>query len=303
MEGFLGTFQGGTVVRKATLRVGVAALAVAGLALVVGAQGPPGGFGDRGPRQGGMMEGMFEFREFMGGFGGKTVTGKPFQATFTITRTESLPGNSITNTTSGTFARDTDGSTYRDVKLPAIGPWASSGKPPVFAYIRNLPKITQYIVNVTKGTYEAIPIRQHDSSHDGGPKRFAPGKGGDGSGSSNEAVTDNPNATYTDPVTTNMYKVDDRKITRTIPAGQIGNQFDIVITIERWYSSDLELLLQETRSDPRFGTTNYQLTNIGQPQSSLFLPNPSFTQVQGKGFERREFRGEGKQPPPPPPQD
>ena len=94
-----------------------------------------------------------------------------------------------------------------------------------------------------------------------------------------------------------MYKVDDRLVTRTIPAGQIGNTAAIVITTERWYSNDLDLLLKETRTDPRFGTTTYQLTNIGQPQASLFVPNPSFTQVQGRGFG--PHGGPGPQPPPP----
>ncbi len=243
---------------------------------------------------GGPMAGIFEFGGLMGGFGGKVVTGKPILAAFTITHMETLPGNTISNTTTGTFARGADGSTYRDVKLSAIGPWAASGKAQEFAYIRNVAKGTQYIVNVTKGTYQAFPIREHNPP-DGGKKD------GNGSNSNNETVTDNPNGTYTDPVTNTVYPVDDRKVTRTIPAGAIGNQFAIVITSERWHSTALDLLLEETHTDPRFGTTTYQLSNIGQmPASSLFTPDPSFTQVQGGGFGRGGNRGEGKQPPPPP---
>jgi len=268
------------------------AIAVAGVALVVGAQGPHDRFG--GP--GGPGPGMFEFGGLMGGFGGKTVKGKPFQASFTITTTQTLPGNSITNTKTGIVARDTDGSTYRDVTFSAIGPWASSGKSQQAAFIRNLTNSMEYIVDVTKGTYEALPIREHNPPHGGknGPPDSA---------STNEAVTDNPNATYADTATNTVYKVDDRLVTRTIPAGQIGNTAPIVTTTERWYSSDLDVLLKETRSDPRFGTTTYQLTNIGQPQSSLFVPNPSFTQVQGRLFGPHRDRGPGPQPPPPPPQD
>lgn len=261
--------------KRVTVRAGLVAIAAAGVALVVGAQGPPGGFG--GP--GGPGPGMFEFGGLMGGFGGKTVKGKPFQASFTITTVQTLPGNSITNTKTGTVARDADGSTYRDVSFSAIGPWASSGKSYEFAYIRNLSTSMEYIVNVMKGTYEAFPIRE--------PRPPRAGKNGaSDSASRNETVNDDPNATYTDTATNSVYKVDDQLVTRTIPAGQIGNSAAIVITTERWYSSDLDLLVKKTRSDPRFGTTIYQLTNIGQPQSSLFLPNPSFTQVQGKGFGR-----------------
>ena len=223
------------------------------------------------------------------------VTGKPILATITITHTETLPGNTISNTTTGTFARGADGSIYRDVKFTAIGPWAASGKAQEFAYIRNVTNGTQYIVNVTKGTYRAFPIRDRNPSHDG--KKDRP----NASNSNNETVTDNPSGSYTDPVTNTVYPVDDRKVTRTIPAGAIGNLNAIVITSERWYSSALDLLLEDTHTDPRFGTTTYQLSNIGQsPASSLFTPDPSFTQVQGGGFGKGGHRGEGKQPPPPP---
>ena len=279
--------------RKALLGTGMGALLIAGAALVAAAQGPPppGEFG--GP--GGPMAGMFEFGGLMGGFGGKVVTGKPVLATITITHTETLPGNSISNTTTGTFARGTDGSIYRDVKFTALGPWAASGKAQEFAYIRNVSSWTQYIVNVTKGTYEAFPIHVRNPKSSDGMSR--PNM----SGSNNETVTDNPSGSYTDPVTSTVYPVDDRQTTRTIPAGAIGNQLALVITSERWYSSALDLLLENTHTDPRFGTTTYQLSNIGNsPASSLFTPDPSFTQKQGKGFGHGGHGGPGKQPPPPP---
>jgi hypothetical protein len=241
------------------------------------------------------MAGMSEFGGLRGGFGGKVVTGKPILATFTITHTETLRDNKIASTTTGTFARGADGSTYRDVKLSAMGPWAASGKAQEFAYIRNVTQGTQYIVNVTKGTYEGIPIREHNPPQGG--KKDRPND----SASNSETVNDNPNGSYADPATKKVYPADDRHVTRTISAGAIGNLKAIIITSERWYSSTLDLLLEDTHTDPRFGTTTYKLSSIGQsPASSLFTPDPSFTQVQGEGFERRGFRGEGKQPPPPP---
>lgn len=242
------------------------AVLVVGVALVVGAQGPPRDFD-------GPMGGMMAFGGLMGGFGGKVVTGKPILATITITHTETLPdNNAISNTSTGTFARSTDGSTYRDVKFAAIGPWAT-GEGREFTYIRNLAQGMQYVVNVAKATYRAFPIGEHHPS--GGAKRS--------SDSATETVTDNPNGTYTDPATNTAYPVDDQKVTRTIPAGAIGNQLPIVITSERWYSSALDLLLQDTHSDPRFGTTTYQLSNIGQlPATFQFTPDPSLTAEQGK---------------------
>jgi hypothetical protein len=280
-------------VRKVALRLFAWAMLLGGMAMIASAQGPPppppGGFG-------GPMPGMFEFGGLMGGFGGNVVTGKPILATITITHTESLPGNTISNGSTGTYARGADGSTYRDVKFSGIGPWAASGKVKEFAYIRNVTTGMEYIVNVTEGTYQAFPLRPRN-----GPQGQKQGPGA--SNPSDETVTDNPTGSYKDPATSTVYPADDKLFTRTIPAGAIGNSNAIVITNERWFSTALEIILENTHTDPRFGTTTYQLSNIGQsPSTALFTPNPSFTQVQGHRFRTGGHRGEGKQPPPPPAQ-
>jgi hypothetical protein len=62
------------------------------------------------------------------------------------------------------------------------------------------------------------------------------------------------------------------RTTTTIPAGHIGNDRPIQIVSERWYSPDLHMNVKTTNSDPRFGETTYQLTNILQaaPDPTLF---------------------------------
>jgi hypothetical protein len=63
---------------------------------------------------------------------------------------------------------------------------------------------------------------------------------------------------------------------RTIPAGAIGNDRDLQMVDERWFSNDLQVMIKSINSDPRFGETTYQLTNIVRaPQDpSLFqVPN------------------------------
>jgi hypothetical protein len=155
---------------------------------------------------------------------------------------------------------------------------------------------------VAKGTYQEFASHPRDAARGDRHPDWKPDKGPKG-GMGNETVTDNPSATYSDPGTGTSYKVDDRKVTRTIPAGQIGNQNDIVTTSERWYSADLDLVLQETRSDPRFGNSTYQVTNIG-PVSVSFTPDPSLKLVEGGKFGRKGGpHGGGKRPPLPPPQD
>lgn len=54
------------------------------------------------------------------------------------------------------------------------------------------------------------------------------------------------------------------RITITVPAGTAGNDHDLKIVNGRWVSDDLKLLVKSSNSDPRFGMTSYELTNIVQ---------------------------------------
>lgn len=73
------------------------------------------------------------------------------------------------------------------------------------------------------------------------------------------------------------------RTTRTIPAGTFGNLRDVKVVEERWFSDDLQLLVKSTNSDPRFGTTTYELTNIvrSQPDPALFQPPADYTKREG----------------------
>ena len=66
--------------------------------------------------------------------------------------------------------------------------------------------------------------------------------------------------------------VEGKRVTRTIPAGQIGNTQPIEITSEVWTSPDLQVVVMSKHSDPRFGETTSQLTGIqrAEPDHSLF---------------------------------
>jgi hypothetical protein len=62
------------------------------------------------------------------------------------------------------------------------------------------------------------------------------------------------------------------RTTLTIPAGEIGNDRPIQVVSETWYSDDLQMMVKSSNSDPRFGDTSFELTNISrsEPDSSLF---------------------------------
>ena len=296
--------------RKKLMGAGFVALALCGVAWIAGAQGPPprGEFSRRGPGPGGPMDGMFSIERMMGGFGGGTVVGIPFQFTFTISRTEPVLVNgsasTITSTTTGTIARANDGSTYRNLKLSEIGPWASSGKAREFTYIQNLATMTEYIIDVAKGKYRSFPIRKRDLRPDRGPnpggkgdrREKAPGADASGNGPTRTAM---PNYAISDGkyVCPNAEKTSFTRIFQLPGSG--GNA---TIASNRVYCTDLKLVVEEDRSDPRFGTTTYHLSGYLPGPSVSFIPDPSFKQDQGKKTHGDSRDGD-KHGPPPPPQD
>jgi hypothetical protein len=64
------------------------------------------------------------------------------------------------------------------------------------------------------------------------------------------------------------------RTTETIPAGAIGNQQAIQIVRETWISTVLKVPVQIKTSDPRFGNTTMQLTNVTQAE-----PDPALFQI------------------------
>ena len=79
------------------------------------------------------------------------------------------------------------------------------------------------------------------------------------------------------------------RTTVTIPAGEIGNERAIEIVSERWFSSELQLVVMTRNSDPRTGETTYKLTNINrtEPAKSLFEVPSDYTIKEGPGIGPR----------------
>jgi len=76
-------------------------------------------------------------------------------------------------------------------------------------------------------------------------------------------------------------QVEGTRSTATIKAGEIGNERDIEIVSERWYSPELQTVIMSRHADPRMGETVYKLTNIhrGDPHPSLFQVPSDYTMV------------------------
>jgi hypothetical protein len=99
------------------------------------------------------------------------------------------------------------------------------------------------------------------------------------------------------------------RTTTTIPMGTIGNDRDINVVYEKWYSKELQLTVLSKHTDPRFGEQTYRLTNISRdnPPMSLFQPPADYKNdddekwLKGPGGPMKLPKMDIKAPKPPAP--
>lgn len=234
-----------------------------------------------GPGPDGQVVGPIAFIGVEGGFEGKTVTGAPFTATVSVQNSQTLSdGNQIQNTSTGTLARDSQGRTRRDMALPAFGSMAAAGKSaPHVSMINDPVANVHYMLDPDKKEAHQMSGRGHKGGGHGGPEGFAIRSGSRGEEPDQANVTTTSLGTQS----INGISATGTRTTRTIPAGAIGNQKPIVVTNERWYSPDLQIVVMTKTSDPRMGEFTRQVTNIQrqEPDASLFQVPAGYTIVQG----------------------
>lgn len=226
--------------------------------------------------------------------GGEPVKGAPYSATAVTESTQVLAdGNRIVNKQSGLVARDSEGRVRREENLKRLGPLAVEGGNIVF--IHDPVARTAYILNPKRQTAR---VMKHDGVRMlGGPGRqrmrvkMAGGMWHSKLAELGEVKTESLGTQVIEGV-----NAEGTRETRTIPAGAIGNEKPIVITVETWKSPDLHVVVLRKRTDPRFGETVYRLTGIkaGEPDASLFQV-PSGYKIRSGGMHR------APEPPPPPP--
>jgi len=226
-------------------------------------------------------EGGIGFVGFEGPFDQKVVTGAPFTATISQQTTQTLAdGNHIVRNTTGSIARDSAGRTRRDMTLPTIGPWTASGKAAPHAILINDPVAgTHYVLDADTKEAHELP-RRRERELESGP-RENPGF---------EAEAQRETTTVSlGTQTINGVSAEGTRTIRTIPAGEIGNDKPITITVERWYSPELQTVVLLKHSDPMVGDSVYELTNIqrAEPDATLFQVPADYTIKQGRGMAIR----------------
>jgi hypothetical protein len=221
---------------------------------------------------------------------GKLVTGAPYSAALTNERIEHLPdGNTIQRTVTGQVARDSQGRTYEQQTITG-GPLAQDG-PMTITFISDPVAGYTYRLNSKDKTAAKHAIRQRPSGdHPEGMFRA-------------HAHENSPNVTETDLPADSSTGVtaQGKRITRTVPAGEIGNAQPIVSTNDTWYSAELQIVVKAIRNDPRMGQSTYTLSNIltKEPDASLFQVPAGYTVKDAKEGHSWGGPGAGQAPPPP----
>ena len=219
---------------------------------------------------------------------GRTVRGAPYTAD-AITKTEQVlaDGNRIEHRSSASIARDSQGRVRREHQPVPLGGFVAPDVPvlttifdPSTGLHITLDHERRIAHVVTAGQPFEVPVPP--------PAGGAPVSAGTVfyRADAMQAVALPANAVRTNVETTklgereiNGVRAEGTRTTIVIPAGAAGNQLPIEIVSERWYSPELQVVLQTERSDPRFGDTTYRLTNIlrAEPSSDLFEVPPGFT--------------------------
>jgi hypothetical protein len=252
----------------------------------------PPGPGPMGPRM--------ELLGFADMHPGKVVTGVPYTAVAVVETKQSLAdGNTIDRKVQSNVYRDSQGRTRRELTFNGFGGLTATGQPRTVVMIHDPVAGNAYILHPDKKTAEQLPGKP-------GGKGKGPLQSKFESRIQQEIADGTLKKEELGAQMVNGVSAQGTRYTRTIPAGQMGNTNPITITNEQWYSPDLQVVLKSTRSDPRFGETTYNLTNIQrtEPVASLFSVPSDYTTTQAKGRFLRKGGAGAQAPadaPPPPP--
>ena len=235
----------------------------------------------------------------LGKLPGVPVQGAPYSATSTNENIQILAdGTRIVQTSAGSTARDSQGRTRQDASLPAIGNLSAS-EAPRLVFIQDPVAQTAFTLNLADKTalkMPALPTNLSTSGPGSGGGKFMVQLGGAVSAGGPEPAGIMMQKTVMTSNDQGQVKTEDLgsqtmegilangvRTTRTIPAGEIGNDRPINIVTEVWTSPDLKTIVYSKRSDPRMGEQTFQLKNIvrTEPDASLFTVPPDFKILDG----------------------
>jgi hypothetical protein len=192
------------------------------------------------------------------------VTGKPFSGIENReTRQVLSDGSPVTKTSVTKIFRDAEGRMRSDAGTHVI--------------LFDAPTLTNYVTDPNKCTRQTV--RAGDAVIIAATEHGTSISSNSGSNSH-----PNPNLKVEDlgVQVINGISAKGTRQTLTIPGKNLGSDHDINVVNERWYSDALGILIKSSNTDPRFGTTTYELTsiNLSTPPTSLFTAPTGCTEFQ-----------------------
>jgi hypothetical protein len=243
-----------------------------------------------------------------------TVLGAPYSATVVNESVQTLAdGNRIVQKTTGTTARDSEGRTRNDAPLPSIGNMSPTGAAHLVFIVDPVAQAS-YTLNLDEKTAHVMGSKMLTASGPGVPDVAAAKLLARASTLATSVIMPPPppmgggtlSVITSDKLDLDKARAESRtedlgpqviegvnaqgvRTTRTISAGEIGNDKPIEIVTEVWTSSDLKTIVMSKRSDPRSGEQTFRLTNIvrSEPDPSLFTVPADFKTIEagaGKNF-------------------
>jgi hypothetical protein len=203
-------------------------------------------------------------------FVGPPVTGRPYSGQITSESIQTLAdGNRITHKTTLMVYRDSLGRIRQEQTVNVLSAYPATGGPAQIVSIDDPVANVYFVLNVDRKTAQQVMTKSVTTynSITAVPKiKIEDAPGG-------QPVVENLGAQTMEGVV-----VTGTRITRTIPAGQIGNEQPIQIVSEKWYSEELQVTVMTKHSDPRTGTLTTILTGItrAEPPAFLFVIPPDY---------------------------
>lgn len=234
---------------------------------------------------------------------GAPVTDAPYSATIEVQSIQTLPGdNRIVQNLTGSIARDSEGRTRIEPPSP------TGGHAPRMVLLQDPLAKTTYMLDLKNKTVRRIPTPSASGTGPSGKARTGPpipivgafaapglwaGQTVSVGARSDPSVAGQTTTENLGFKTMQGLLVAGKRITRTIPAGAIGNSEPITIVTEQWTSPDLKAVVYSKTDNPAWGVQTYQLKNISrdQPDPSLFVVPSGFKMISDSPWTITTRRG------------
>ena len=237
----------------------------------------------------------------------RLVKGAPYSAEVVIENVQVLAdGNRITNRTTGRVMRDSEGRTRREedkepgraamiaITDPVAGMSISMDPETRTAYKTAGAMARTLVSKITSNASDPAEIERRRAVETEMAAQARTGGAGASAGAGGRVMLRRSGGPAWDEKVEKLpartiegVMAEGTRVTRTIPAGAIGNDQPIVTTTEEWVSRDLGVLVLTRASDPRAGEHTYRLLNIvrAEPGASWFEIPPDYT-VKESGVKR-----------------